>query len=83
MKSIGKHSVTIRSFCDGVLNNTIISNRVVYQNKLGNYYINDLGNKKQISMNKQGFVAEFYAKSIKSYSITDIMSTLQQKFGLK
>lgn len=83
MKSQGKHSVEFRTFLDGVLHNSVFFNRTVYQNKIGDYFINNNGNKKNILDTPQGYIAEFHIRSINAYSINDVMASIQQKLGMK
>mgnify|MGYP000052233370 CR=1 FL=1 len=76
MKSIGKHNVAIKSFCDGVLNKSSNSYRVVYEGKNGDYYINDLGRKKKIEKSEYGFKVEFHSKTIVSNDAKAIFESL-------
>lgn len=83
MKSQGKHLVEFRTYINRNVHNSVNFTRTVYSNKAGEYFINYIGNKKKIHQTPQGFVAEFYVSSIKTYTIDDVISTIQQKLGVK
>jgi hypothetical protein len=72
MKSIGKQLVSIKSYSDGVLLKSSTSNRVVYEDKNGDFYTNHLNGKKKIKKDATGFVMEYHSRTIVSNDIQDV-----------
>lgn len=66
MKSLGKQRVIVRNFFNGELKREAVENRVVYE-KDGEFYINDLNQKRKIERLADGtFLSNQYAKDIDS-----------------
>lgn len=80
MKSLGKQTVFNESYCDGALIKAWTENRVVYESK-GDYYINDLGNKKKIAVDADGkYQVRYLSKTIHSPEIEEIFERMGFKF---
>lgn len=79
MKSLGKNSVITRSFSDGTLIRTSSSNRVVYEDKQGDFFINHLEGKKKIKKTNEGYVAEYHSRSIVSNTAQDVINEILNK----
>lgn len=84
MKSLGKQTVKMESYCDGKPLRKWTENRVVYEDKNGNWRINDLGNKKLIAKDANGdFLAIYNSKTINSdgFGLKEVFERLGIKFG--
>lgn len=88
MKRLGKFEVTSVP-CDkngplGDRKEYTPNNRVVYQDKVGDYFINWLGDKKRITKESDGSFVEFYQipTQIQSTSFADLIKKAQETGGM-
>lgn len=81
MKNLGKHQVLNIHYFNGTETGTTLTNRVIYQNHEGNYYINYLGSKKPVSVftgEGGGFIARWHVTEIAGYTLDDILKRIEK-----
>lgn len=81
MKSLGKHTVKMESYCNGNLRRKWTENRMVYEDKNGNWQINHMGGKKLIAKDANGnFLAIYNSKTIQTSGIEEVFNRLGVKY---
>jgi hypothetical protein len=83
MKSLGKQPVTAHSYLDGVLTGSGVITRVVYEDKDGTYWINDLNSKRMIQKTANGFEFNSGVSRLNGMNGKQFFEHLAAKFGVK